>query len=132
MNVIVILGLILFVWGSIGTILSIKLDRKRRKLEKLLKEKRGKRVSTAYIEMNEAVKHKRKKRNYKKPQNSTPKHKNEPTKSSPVSGGQKKASNEGENQTKKRPYRKNSNKKRYYYKKKKKTNTQNKKETTSK
>ena len=92
MNVIVILGLVLFVWGSIGTILSIRLERKRRKLEKLLKEKRGKRVSTAYIEMNEAVKHKRKKRNYKKPQNSTPKHKNDPTKSNPGAGEQKRTS----------------------------------------
>ena len=131
MNAVVIIGIILIVWFTIGLIYSYRDNKKQKELKKLL-NKRGKRTpSKAYFTMNENVKSKKQRKPNKKSQNSTPKHKNDPTKSIPGSGQQendKKVTNEGENNRKKKPYRKNKNKKRYYYKNKKKKSNQKKKQ----
>ena len=144
MNIVVIIGIILIIWFTMGIIFSYRQEKKQKEQEKLLTKTRKSRGKRGYFAMNENVKSKKQRKPNKKSQNITPKHKNDPTKSIPGSGqqeikkekpfrgvkpkGNKKKDAKNQNKVKERPTsavkpkksKKNKNKKRYYYKNKKK------------
>ena len=142
MNIVVIIGIIIIVWYIIGHLMSIKENKRQEEQDNLLRATKKPVIHHGYINMNEKTKDIK----YKKSQKSTPKHKNDPTKSIPGSGpqetkkekpfrgvkpkGNKKKDPKKQNKVKEKPtsavkpkptsaVKPKKNKKKYYYKKKK-------------
>ena len=120
MNIVVIIGIILIIWFTMGIIFSYRQEKKQKEQEKLLTKTRKSRGKRGYFAMNENVKSKKQRKPNKKSQNITPKHKNDPTKSIPGSGQQEIKKEKPFRGVKPKKNKKNKNKKRYYYKNKKK------------